>query len=302
MDYHDDYMEEFLWWMRERQKIYIKRFVENEDPPWSENEIFQNYHFCNVHRELDYGTMYALDNILLDEYDNEDVLLNTIIYRFFNRPETFDRLGGFTTAEEFDAEVAVETLDLYSKENPLFSSAYRVTTQEWADADTKHENILVGIIQDDLIANLEEYTARILGADSLEQAFKLTKTIDGVGDFLAYEVVTDLNYRQLPFSENDFVNVGPGAAQGLYQIFESTEPSKIHWLQENQESLWDEFGTDFPYLREPKFSFQKFTLTCRDFEHSLCEANKFWGIKERDEDRRRFEPRDYQQDSLADFV
>lgn len=286
---------EFLWWMCERQRIYQSRFVEGNSPPWTSDEILRDYHFCNVHRELDYGTQVALDRILLEDEPNRDVLLNILVYRFFNRAETLNMLGGFTPAEEFHCEGAVEVLDVYSRNHPLFSSAYRVTTHDWAEARTKHENILLGVVRDDVLVNLDEYTDRIFSAESMEEAFEVLCEIRGVGDFLAYEIVTDLNYRHLPFSENDFVNVGPGAAEGLKTMFGRSGADLLRWFRMAQDELFDHYGLEYPYWDE------KPELTLRDFEHSACEVNKYWGIKHRDEPRRRFDPRDHAQDTFEEF-
>lgn len=300
-EYDEDLMEEFLWWMCERQKIYIRRSVEGEPEPWTESEILQEYHFCNVHRELDYGTQYALEHILVEDQPVRDVLFNVLLYRFFNRPRTFEMLGGFTKADEFYPEAAVDALDIYSRNNSLFSSAYRVTTHSWANADTKHKNILLGVVRDDILDNLDDYTKRIFGADSLEEAFDVLCEIRGVGDFLAYEIAMDLNYRHLPYSENDFVNIGPGASSGLMSIFGRSGEDLVRWFRMSQDQLFHYFDLQFPYMAGDPYPINKPELTLRDFEHSLCEVNKYWGIKYRDEGRRRFSPRDHAQDRLEDF-
>lgn len=259
----------------------------------------REYHFCNVHRELDYGTEYALDRILLEDKPNRDVLFNILVYRFFNRPETYDMLGGFVEADRFHPEGAVEVLDVYSNNHSLFSSAYRVTTHDWADAGTKHENILLGVVRDDVLENLDDYTERVFGADSMEEAFDVLCEIRGVGDFLAYEIVTDLNYRHLPFSENDFVNVGPGAASGLQMMFGRSGEDLIRWFRMAQDQLFHFYDLDFPYMDGDPID--KPELTLRDFEHSICEVRKFWNIKYHDRGHRRFTPRVHAQDRLEDF-
>jgi len=298
----EELLEEFLWWMCERQRIYIRRFMEGEDRPWTDDEILQEYHFCNVHRRLDYGTQVALDRILLEDKPDRDVLFNILLYRFFNRAETFDLLGGFNDPDEFEPEEVVKVLDTYADDRALFSSAYRVTTHSWADAGTKHENILVGVIGDDVLENLDDYTERIFGADSMEDAFEVLCEIRGVGDFLAYEIVTDLNYRHLPFSENDFVNVGPGAETGLVQLFGRSGEDLVRWFRMMQDELFADFGMEFPYMDGDEYPIQKPELTLRDFEHSLCEVRKYWFIKYEDRSSRRFEPRDHAQDRLEDFT
>jgi len=148
-----------------------------------------------------------LDNILLWDKPDPAVLFNTILYRFFNRPDSYRAMGGFQHPATFDAEAAVTRLE--NKPGPLFSPAYRVTTVDYVDSDNKHKNILYGIIEDDILAYLDDYVEEVLEADTMEDAFWALTELRGVGEFLVYELVVDLNYRHLPFSENDFVNFGP---------------------------------------------------------------------------------------------
>lgn len=287
-------LKEFLWWMCERQRIWQRRFQRREEPPWTEDPVLQDYHFCNVYRELDRGTQYYLEEISTAGSE-EDIVFNTILYRFFNRPSTYRRLGGFTPVDEFDVDTAVHNLKVLDES--VFSSAYRVTTHKWAESDSKIENILYGIIRDDLLENWDTYVDSILNADSLVVAFTTVTDIRGIGDFLGYEIVTDLNYDLLSFSENDFVNVGPGAEGGLEKIFDDTSKEHIYWVQEKQEELFDLFDLDFPYWSE------KPELTLRDFEHSMCEWRKWWCATYIPDNppRRYFEPKDYAQDKLSDF-
>ncbi|WP_136396912.1 nucleotide kinase domain-containing protein [Natrinema thermotolerans] len=286
-------LEEFLWFMCERQRIYERRFIDDQDPPWTDSDVLQEYHFCNVYRRLDYTTQHLLDEVLTRENDR-DVFFNTVIYRFFNRPKTFQSIGGFTPVDRFDPDGMCHALRLYEEDHPLFSSAYRVTTHSWADSDSKAVNIVKGIIRDDLLANFDYYCESVLEAESMEDAFEVLCELNGVGEFLAYEMVIDLNYELLPFSENDFVNIGPGSSSGLMIIFNEVHEDWLHWMVDRQEDLFAEFDLTFPYWEK--------RLTLRSFEHALCEYQKFVGIKEQDEVRRKFSPRDHAQDTLEDFA
>ena len=130
------------------------------------------YHFCNVYRRLDYGTQYLLDEVLSRE-DERDIFFNTLVYRFFNRPQTFQFIGGFTPVDRFDPEGRCNALRIYEQDHSLFSSAYRVTTHSWADSDSKAVNIIKGIIRDDLLANFDYYCESVLEAESMEEAFEV---------------------------------------------------------------------------------------------------------------------------------
>lgn len=293
-DINNDYLGRMLSWMCERQRIWRRRHVWEQPPPWTDDEILANYHFCNVHRRLDAGTRYYLEEISGFQ-DPADILLNTVVYRFFNRPSTMRSLGGFVTVDEWDSDLAVESLHVLNHSHPVFSPAYRVATQDWVGADNKIDNIIYGIIENDLLSDLDEYVRRICEADSMRESWTELQEIRGVGPFLAYELVTDLNYVILPFSENDFVNIGPGAQRGLEYVFETVDRPHLRWLQENQEWLWESHHLDFPHWE------RKPTLTLRDWEHSACEFSTYMGIKRGDQSGRSYDTDTYFQDTLSDF-
>lgn len=267
---NEDQLREFLAYMAERQRIYNRR-ERGEEWPWTEWEVLQNYHFCNVRRQNDAGTQYLIENIL-SHSDDEAVFFNVIVYRLFNLPKTYEAMGGFRHPDEFDVEIAASNLRVYGENNRLFSPAYRIPAHRFADSDSKMENVLYGIVRDDLLEWFEMYFDGVMDADSLQHAHKVLMELRGVGEFIAYELVTDLNYTLLPFSEDDWVNVGPGAKRGLEVIFGpiSYYARKVYWFQDMQESLFDTYDIDYVW-DDP--------LTCRDFEHSLCEYAKYHRVK-----------------------
>lgn len=281
-------LNQFLWFVTERQRIYQRRFIKDELPPWTDNTILRNYHFCHVYRECDAATRY-LRQYILSEDDGVDVLFNVIVFRLVNRPESFEAMGGVTPAMDFDTDEAVARLCEFGKRNPVFSPAYRIPAHRFVDSDSKVENVLYGIVRDDLLPNLSEYADQVLEADTMETAHAALTELRGIGDFIGYELVIDLNYELLPFHENDFVNVGPGARAGLDRIWGDIDDyeGKIRWIVEEQEALFDEYDLDFYYWNGEREK----RLSCRDIEHSMCEWNKHQRVKSGDGHTRRFNPR-----------
>ena len=66
----------------------------------------------------------------------------------------------------------------------------------------------------------DELPWRIADARTMRDAFGLLRSYPSIGDFLAYQFVTDLNYSEITdFSEMDFVIPGPGALDGIRKCF-----------------------------------------------------------------------------------
>ncbi|MCF3706268.1 nucleotide kinase domain-containing protein, partial [Salmonella enterica] len=73
--------------------------------------------------------------------------------------------------------------------------------------------LLERMMEDNLAGRLEN-TRR------MQQAFELLRAYPTIGDFLAYQFITDINYSQITnFSEMDFVIPGPGARDGIRKCF-----------------------------------------------------------------------------------
>ena len=64
----------------------------------------------------------------------------------------------------------------------------------------------------------DEAPKRIGDLRTMQEGFTLLRSYPMIGNFLAYQFVTDLNYSSLTnFSEMEFVIPGPGALDGLNQ-------------------------------------------------------------------------------------
>ena len=94
-----------------------------------------------------------------------------------------------------------------------------------------------------------------------------------LGDFLAYQYVTDLNYSELTsFSESDFVIPGPGAKNGLQKCFSSfggLNPSDIiRRVTEQQNEEFERLGLQFRSLWGRP-------LQLIDCQNLFCEVDKY---------------------------
>ena len=74
-----------------------------------------------------------------------------------------------------------------------------------------------------------------------------------IGDFLAYQFITDVNYSPLTdFSEMEFVVPGPGARDGIHKCFETLGESSpadvIRIIAETQETAIRTAGPPIPFI------------------------------------------------------
>ena len=85
----------------------------------------------------------------------------------------------------------------------------------------------------------DELGQRVAGARTMRDAFGLLRSYPSIGDFLAYQFVTDLNYSEVTdFSEMEFVVPGPRALDDIRKCFSNlgglTQADLIRVVTEHQ--------------------------------------------------------------------
>jgi hypothetical protein len=113
---------------------------------------------------------------------------------------------------------------------------------------------------------------RLRDCPSMESGFLLLRSYPMIGDFLAYQFVTDLNYSTLTnFSEMDFVVPGPGARDGIRKCFRDTghlsEADIIRLMADTQEEQFARLGLRFRSLWGRR-------LQLIDCQSLFCEVGK----------------------------
>ncbi len=265
-----------------RHEIWYKRFTLKQKPPWTRDKILRDNQFCNVYRELDRGTIWAIEHTLKKK-NRRQRLFATIAYRCCNRPATFDMLG-IPTLKLW--EWFWEDMCTLSQEESVFSSAYRCS----AFGPTPRMKIY-----HDTLANASEsiqldgLTTRMRKAGTLEEAHAMLVELWGIGPFIAYEIVNDLMYTDFfpqDFTENDFVIIGPGAAHALkffWGIIKKKD--QLEYMEHLRDSQIQGLGENFPWYHGTEGD-----ISLANIENSLCEFRKWTNAKNGGGHLRRYSP------------
>jgi hypothetical protein len=325
-DIQDDRLEEFGWFVDERERIRVRRFVEDQEPPWTEDEILANKHFTNVHRRMDKQTQWFLHN-RVGRGELRDVFLNSLMFTVFNRKEGMEEIG-FVTVDEWDPAQVLEDARRAHGAGELWNSAYMTTGVPFIDdPDDKAESYIYGVF-DEAVEKIGHYFP-----SDLPEPDNLTDRwigLPGIQDFLAYEIYCDLYLDdRFPHGPNDYVNPGDGAVRGInrlhgrnktpedfgvesktelndeqYRQLLEHEHDDINYVEvmEDLQETWKEWAT--PEVHE-------LDLTLRSVEHQMCEYDKFRRAKTGDASLRDFsseteswedmQTASAEQDSFADF-
>lgn len=279
--FHPEHLEMFREFVLERYAIHVKKDVLNQPAPWTENPILKEFKFTNVRREHDKTTKHLLSALEANKGSSyNDKLMNIIMYRLFNKMETFDLIGWIDWGKYDDDKVKsalMKAPDGYI----YFTNAFYTTgmrqgmNRQYPEEEFKPINIPRVLNRDKLklVKAIKKATKPMDVMDALKQ-------LDGVGDFLAYQIFVDFTYlEEFPWSENEFVVCGPGCTWGLSELFSDhgglTYDELLFWLRDNcpftQEEL-DSLMIDLPeYDRN---------MNIMSLENCMCELSKYVRAKE----------------------
>lgn len=255
----------------ERQRVYHARLA-GKPEPWTDDEIVSRFRFTNAYRAADRVSQDLIRVIYTGSQDPDDLLLRILLYRFFNKPETWQEIEGTlgdVTSTGFDSQACSAILDqALARGERIYSAAYIVPPPPFGHR-RKHRNHLA-LIETMISGGLGQ---SLLEAGSLQEVFHLLLAYPSLGPFLAYQLTIDLNYSPLiDFDEDDFVVAGPGAISGLVKCFpaarEIPAADLIRWTVDTQEQQLAHYEIDFQDLFGRR-------LRLIDCQNLYCETDKY---------------------------
>lgn len=259
----------------ERQAIFFRRLEGQPPDAWTQDEILARYKFTNAYRAADRVSQYLIRNVIYTgDQSPEEVFFRTILFKIFNRIETWELLErelGTVAYEEYSFRRYDGVLGRARRRGErIYSAAYIMPSGNSVFGHSqKHRNhlkMLERMMED-------EVALRIRDARTMREAFELLRSYPLIGDFLAYQYVTDLNYGELiNYPEMDFVVPGPGALNGVRKCFSSlgglTEANIIRLVTERQEEEFAARGINFRTLWGRP-------LQLIDCQNLFCEVDKY---------------------------
>lgn len=266
-----------------RQDIFFNRLKGNPFP-WSDDPILKQYKFTNAYRASDRVSQYLIKNVIYDERlsnSPKEILFRILLFKLFNKIETWELLSnklGILTLEDYNFNHYNNALNkaMIDKRKIYFAAYIMPSGQSHFGFLRKHSNHLK-LIELILKKNTED---KLMSAKSMQNAFEILKQFPGFGDFLAYQILTDINYSTiLNFSESEFVVPGPGAKGGISKCFISTAGLSnveiIKLVTDRQEQEFERLGLSFQSLWGRP-------LQLIDCQNLFCEVDKYARVKHPD--------------------
>ena len=267
-------LDRYCYWQTERESIRIKKESDVLPSPWTDDPILQEFKFCQVFREDDRTTRWFRNHIREPMRNEEDVLMATIIFRWFNLIETGRTLIDHDLLRKWNRKKAIYEI---TKQPKWITGAYIIKTPNGMDKVTGVAECISHIwkARESILSRLHEKLAK--GESSLEDTWLILRDYPYMGPFMAYEVVTDLRHTYLLENADDIMtwaNAGPGAMRGLNRLTgrELDYSRKSHpWCEEMQD-LFQEVKNKLPWwiINKNDRSYEM-----REIEGGLCEFDKY---------------------------
>ena len=262
----------FAW---ERQNIFWKK-LNGEEAPWTDDNILQQYKFCNSYRVNDRVSQYLLKNVIYNGniYEDEDMLFRIILFKLFNKEATWELLVnefGDITLKEFNFERYSKVLsEATLKGVKIYNDAYISCANKAFGYDRKHDNHLALLNK---MFNEDKIASKIKSCKTMKEAFDIIKSYPLIGNFMAYQLVTDINYSEVvDWREDEFTVAGPGSLRGIKKCFidigDMSNEDIIRYMYEHQDEEFKRLNLDFKRIGDRP-------LQLIDCQNIFCELDKY---------------------------
>lgn len=262
----------------ERQRVFFSR-QSGHPPPWTGDSVLNEFKFTNAYRAADRVSQFLIKDVIYKgSQAPEELFFRILLFKLFNKIETWNLLGrqlgtpGWHSYRYADYDRVL--LGALRAGATIYSAAYIMASgHEQFAVSRKHQahlRLLELMIE-------QRVPHRLQNLRSMKEAFELLRSYPLIGDFLAYQLVTDLNYSELtPFSEMEFTMPGPGARDGIRKCFQSlgglSEADIIRLMADRQEYEFERLGLDFQSLWGRR-------LQLIDIQNLFCEVDKYSRVR-----------------------
>ena len=271
------------WWefAYKRQRIYYRR-LRGSAAPWTDDSTLSKYRFTNAYRAADRVSQYLIKNVIYSDgfpQDPNEVVFRILLFKFFNRIETWEaltsELGSISLADKPFERIDQILCAKLAAGQKVYSAAYIMPP--WRSPKKigvrKHQTHLA-LLQ---LMMADRLGDRLAEAPTMTAGFELLRSYPMIGDFLAYQFITDINYSEVvDFSESEFVAAGPGAREGLRKCFADTggrtNSDLIRMMMDMQEEEFARLDLDFRDL------FGR-SLKLVDCQNIFCEVAKYARVR-----------------------
>ncbi|MCK5131747.1 MAG: hypothetical protein KAR40_06290 [Candidatus Sabulitectum sp.] len=266
------HITEYFKTARERYQIHMNKDALYKDAPYTKDPIFQEWRFCNVHREHDKVSNWIEMNVRQLDVDYHRMVFNLSLCRLINRIETLEIIKEAGLFEKWDTRKARRKL---TGLKPLVGAAYVIKTPTG-------KNKLEGVLY---IVKKIKARLRVTNQScptTLQQQWEILMKCQFIGSFMAYEITSDMRHTIFLDDARD-INTwavpGPGACAGLSWLVDGTLTS-VPYRASTREVSIAAMQQLLECSKNEKYWPQEWPAwEMREAEHWLCEYAKYAKVK-----------------------
>lgn len=230
------------------------------DHGWTDDPVMGKVRFCNVRREDDKVTKWLAENWRLNHHKVWEIVLA----RFVNWIPTLHEIVGGDLDKVRHAMIV-----LRGRGKQIWGNAYTVSTNGLS-LDK------VDYVIDRVIRPIQEYGDPRWrdGSHTLQETFDWLVTRNGIGSFMAGQIIADLKNTQGHALQtapdwHTWASPGPGSLRGLEAYFgrRVTPSGFTQALQTVANEVYEVLPDDFPNLH------------MQDLQNCMCEFSKYMRVK-----------------------
>ena len=276
-------VKDLAHWINEREAMRFRK-ESGMSPPWTNDSDMANVRYCNVHREDDKVTKYIRTS---DVYSGADVPVWVVVLaRMVNRISNLEAIKR-SVADGDLGKVKVILKERRAAGLTIWGNAYTIST--CGKSMDKVDYVVDHVVSAVRLAEQDPLWPNGLWQDpwSLSLFHRWLMQIDGLGSFLAAQVVADLKNtpgHELGWADDwfTFAAPGPGSLRGLVAYFgHPVTPSNF----EASLSL-------VAQQVKPLVAGYVGAIHAQDFQNCLCEFSKYIRVREGGHARNKYVARD----------
>lgn len=238
-------------------------------PPWTADPAIAGYRYCNVRREDDKVTCWIAKHWRDKNVDHPNLTLAMVLARMVNWPDSLEQIG-FPAVWDPDHVKMILQLRQSTKQK-TWSAAYMITTcgKRMSKEDYVVDHVCGTVARGEFLWET---------GDLLEDAHDIFQRVDGLGSFLAAQVVADLkNTPGHPLARapdwHTWSAPGPGSLRGLNWFWHGKPdgPITASTYKTKITDTWAEVKPLLPAALQD--------LHMQDFQNCLCEFSKYCRIR-----------------------
>jgi hypothetical protein len=262
--------DDLLAFIVERNNVY-RRKNRGEPKPWTTWPILREWRFTNIYRELDTVTQWIAEHWREPRRADPDLWFALTVARFVNWPDTLAELG---YPVPWRPERFIKVLESRQQRGEkVYSAAYTIHTDPYFDGSKA--DYLAGKVLDPLWRERKDLRHVVHGM--LKQVHEALTDCEGIGSFMAGQIIADLKYVPPLRSATDWWTwacPGPGSERGLNRVLgRRVEASWTDWeWRQRLRELHQEMRPLVKAARLP-------ALHAQDLQSCLCEWDKFERVR-----------------------